>query len=285
MHSLALHEQKQHGTPEFPVTYHYVDHKHPRYQMPFHWHNEWELLRISAGSFLLRMDDDEYLAQPGDVVLISGGMLHGGTPMDCTYECLVFDPHGLFRGTQAAKKTLRPFYRQQLIPYGFFPRITQPEICAIVDEGLEAFRTGNCCELETIACISRLFSRIHTDALYITAPSGEYSPANRIGQIKSVLDHIETHYGDPLRLDTLAQVAGMNPKYFCRMFRSITNHSPMDYVNFYRIERAAYLLLATVLPVTTVGLECGFAETSYFTKVFRKYKGMSPREYRSQNKN
>jgi hypothetical protein len=63
MYSLALHEQKQHGTPEFPVAYYYVDRAHPRYQMPFHWHNEWELLHILEGNFQLHMDDDEYLAR------------------------------------------------------------------------------------------------------------------------------------------------------------------------------------------------------------------------------
>jgi len=57
----------------------------------------------------------------------------------------------------------------------------------------------------------------------------------------------------------------------------------MDYVNFYRIERAAYLLITSSLPVTAVGLECGFAEASYFTKVFQKYKHVTPKQYRTLN--
>ena len=88
----------------------------------------------------------------------------------------------------------------------------------------------------------------------------------------------------PLSLDDLAEVAGMNPKYFCRVFRSLTNHSPVDYLNFYRIEQAANLLDSTDLPVTEVGNQCGFWESSYFTKVFRKYKGVTPARYRQSVK-
>lgn len=285
MHSLAHHEQKQHGTQDFPVAYYFVDVRHPRNQMPFHWHNEWELLRILDGSFQLRLDDDEYVAKAGDVLLIRGGMLHGGTPRDCNYECLDFDLHALFRGMDMVKKYLRPFYQQTLLPYNFFPRNVQPEICAAADRLMEAFAEGeeSCPELETVGCLSSIFAHIHRNGLYIHAPEGAANETVHIRQIKSVLEFIESHYGEPVSLESLAQVAGMNPKYFCRMFRSITSHSPIDYVNYYRIERAAYLLVATDLPITNVGLDCGFLESSYFTKVFRRYKNLSPREYRTVN--
>ena len=55
----------------------------------------------------------------------------------------------------------------------------------------------------------------------------------------------------------------------------------MDYVNFYRIERASYLLEDHERSITDVGLECGFLESSYFTKVFRRYKNMSPKQWRT----
>ena len=283
MHSLALHEQKQHGTPEFPVTYHYVDCSHPRYQMPSHWHKEWELLHIIKGNFQLHMDDDEYLAQAGDVLLVNSGVLHGGTPMDCTYECLVFDLHGLFRGIEIAKKDLRAFYQQTLTPYCFFPATIQPKLCQMAEECLCAFRTGQCQELELLGFLCRFFACIRKEELYIRVPDSKLTPANRIRQIKSVLEYIEAHYSDPLRLESLARIANMNPKYFCRIFRSVTGRAPMDYVNFYRIEQAAHLLITSSLPITTVGLECGFTEASYFTKVFQKYKNTTPKQYRALN--
>ena len=81
-------------------------------------------------------------------------------------------------------------------------------------------------------------------------------------------------------LDDLAKVAGMNPRYFCRFFRSITHQTPIEYVNMYRIEKAAQMLHSTRLPITDICMECGFNDSSNFIKVFRKYKGMTPKQYR-----
>lgn len=286
MHSLAFHDKNQHGTLEFPAEYHYVDCKHPRYQMPFHWHKEWEILRILSGSFHLHLDDANYLAQPGDVFLIRGGVLHGGTPEDCVYECLVFDLHGLFRSMDSVKGALRPVYRQKLLPSAYFSAATPGKIHRIVEELMEAFRSEReanaiiCTELETIGCISSLFSWILKEHLYTSEDEKDFSTNHRMEQVKSVLEFIENHYGENLTLEQLSTVAGMNPKYFCRIFRSITHQSPMDYVNFFRIEQAAYLLDSTELPITAVGSDCGFVESSYFTKVFKKYKRLTPRQYR-----
>ena len=74
----------------------------------------------------------------------------------------------------------------------------------------------------------------------------------------------------------------MNTKYFCRFFRALTHNSPMDYVNFYRIEQAAWLLGQSELSVTEVAARCGFWDSSYFTKVFKKYKGYTPKEFRKR---
>lgn len=113
---------------------------------------------------------------------------------------------------------------------------------------------------------------------------GRYqSTTNKNGgsaRIKSVLEHIEAHYGEELSLDALANVAGMNARYFCKVFYSLTHTTPMNYVNFYRIEQAAFLLDTTDLSITEIAADCGFWESSYFTKVFKKFKGTTPQRYR-----
>ena len=57
MYSTSFYEKKQHGTKEFPVAYYYVDHTHPQYNMPFHWHTEWELIRVRSGQLVLHVDE------------------------------------------------------------------------------------------------------------------------------------------------------------------------------------------------------------------------------------
>ena len=280
MHLFTNLDQTQHGTRDFPAQYYFVDADHPHYQMPFHWHREWELLRVLEGSFQIQLDDEEYIAEKGDALLIRGGCLHGGVPSGCVYECLTFDLHGLFRNMDMVKPYLRPFYRQTQIPRSYFP--AAHPVARIAASVMAAFQ-GSCPELETVAGLSRLFATLVNDKLYQENPDNAYVSSQRIDRVKSVLEYIEANYATELSLEVLAKVAGMNPKYFCRVFSSVTHQSPMDYVNFYRIEQAAHLLDSTTLSVTAVGSECGFWESSYFSKVFRKYKGTTPKKYRTMH--
>lgn len=104
----------------------------------------------------------------------------------------------------------------------------------------------------------------------------------RSQEIKPVLEYIESHYGEEISLDSLSNVVGMNARYFCKVFYLATKTTPMNYVNMYRIERAAFLLDSTDLPVTQIAADCGFCDSSYFTKVFKKFKNITPLHFRSK---
>jgi len=285
MYSLTLHEPKPHGTPEFPAEYIYVDPSHPRYNMPFHWHKEWELIHVIDGAFTVHADDLVYTAHKGDTLLLRDGMLHGGTPENSTYVCFLFDLHGLFRNLDMVKKHLRPIYRQQVLPEIFFPSAQYPQLHSIVARLLNAYDSyakhpDSPLELTVISCISQLFAHILETGTYSLGQTEISDNTHKIDLIKSVLEYIELQYASPITLEDLAHVAGMNPRYFCRFFRSLTHQTPMSYVNMYRIEKAAQMLHATRLPVTEICLECGFNDSSNFIKVFRKYMGMTPNQYR-----
>jgi len=284
LHAFTSLDQTRHGTATFPAEYYYVDNHHSRYQMPFHWHKEWEIFRVISGSFQFHMDGQEYFATQGDILLIRGGTLHGGIPNDCVYECFVFDLYGLFRTMELVKGYLRPFYRQTCLPQSFFPADDTP-VHKITDRLMTALHQGTSPELDAVSGLCSLFSYILKEKLYTPNPGSDDAQPHRVDQIKAVLEYIEANYNAPLSLEKLADVVGMNPKYFCRVFNRLTHQSPMDYVNFYRIEQAAYLLSSTQKTITDVGMECGFWESSYFTKVFKKYKGVTPKQYRHAQEN
>ena len=83
-----------------------------------------------------------------------------------------------------------------------------------------------------------------------------------------------------MSIDTLARLTGFSPKYFCRYFRTIVHRSPIDYLNYYRIERAARFLAVDDMNVAEVAVHCGYADSSAFIKQFRKYKGTTPKQYK-----
>lgn len=279
MQKLRYLDKKQHGTADYPIEYYYVDQRHPRYLMAFHWHKEWELMRVLEGSFSLTLNDAVYTLTAGDCVLICPETLHGGEPSNCRYECLVFDLYALFKKTDTVTAQLSPFYKKELQPNPLFPA-NDPTIASLLDPFTHQ-TGGTCPELDVICGIIALFSHIIGGKLYHCETAGENQWSSRI---KPVLEYIDAHFCDNLSLDTLAAQAGMNSRYFCKIFSSLTHRTPMDYVNFYRTEHAAFLLEFTALPITQIAADCGFWESSYFTKVFKKYKYCTPKQYRTNVK-
>ncbi len=66
---LDYNEKQIHGTKNFPVAFYHVDSSHPRYEMPFHWHKEYEIVRILEGTFRFMSADGETVAGSGESLL------------------------------------------------------------------------------------------------------------------------------------------------------------------------------------------------------------------------
>ena len=279
MHYLDYNEQIQHRTGDYPLAYYPVDSHHERYRMPMHWHREAELIRVRQGRLRLYIDDREVSAGAGDLALIAGGVIHGGEPEDCVYDCVVFDA-GLLQGQDACARSLRGVLNHSLL----LP-------CAVIhgDEGLKSAvsRLFSGCEagveanvLDITGALYGLFagvSRCRGEAL-LDAPASRFG--QRAEQLKPALEYIETHYGQSITLETLARLTGMSPKYFCRFFKTIVHRSPIDYVNYYRVECASHFLASGDMTVAEIAQHCGYNDSSFFIKQFRKYKGTTPKRYR-----
>ena len=125
MSYLDYQEQKTRGTFDFPIEFHHVDKSHPRYQMPFHWHIDYELLRVVSGHLSLSLNEDTYSLSAGDTALIQDGVLHGGTPTDCVYECIDLDLGAFVGGNAVCKKELENVQNHQIELQRIFRKDTQ----------------------------------------------------------------------------------------------------------------------------------------------------------------
>ena len=283
MRYLACHEKAVRGTFDFPIELYYVDSAHPRYEMPFHWHMECELILVLQGTLSLSLDGEMLELCAGESAFLPEGIIHGGTPHDCIYECIVFDMERFLQDSTICRErytaALGPGARIQTR----FDR--SGAVGRIVDrlfETMEKEQPGY--EFITTGLLWQFIGTVLQQRLY-TKPSDESQrSSSRAEQIKKVLLRIRRDYAAPLTLDQLAGEAGLAPQYFCRVFRQVTGRTPIDYLNYYRVECAAELLCATDDSVTEIALLCGFNDLSYFIRLFRQYKGVSASVFRKQRK-
>ncbi|MFR4350624.1 MAG: AraC family transcriptional regulator [Roseburia sp.] len=282
MKYLEYQERRKQGTADFPIAFYHVELTHPRYQMPYHWHTECELIRVLKGSFPLTVGSQLYRMNAGDIVFIQDGMLHGGMPENCVYECIVFDMKLLLKERHICQKQIEAIMNHELLLNQLLPghNSSIAQIAAALFSAMPEKYPGY--EFTVLGTLYQLIGMILKENLYSLRSAHEQQISYRLKQLKQVLRYIEDHYAEDVSLDDLASIAGMNPKYFCRFFRQITLRTPIDYLNYYRIECAREQLAATDASITEVALGCGFNDISYFTKTFKKYMGLTPRQYMKQ---
>lgn len=100
--------------------------------------------------------------------------------------------------------------------------------------------------------------------------------------LKRILDYIQEHYAEPLTLTEIAHHFHFNPSYLSNYFVNHNKEGFSEYLNKVRIEKACELLRQEDATISDISGQVGYSDHSYFTKVFRKQKGVSPSQYRKQ---
>lgn len=280
MHDLDRNEDRRRGTFEFPFEFHHIDSAHPRYMMSYHWHVEYEIIRILQGSLTVTLDEKSFTAQPGDVIFVHSGILHSGVPDKCIYQCIVFDINAFLKHNSVCGEYMQKIIHQEIMIFHHFTD-RQPEIAQAVSSVFDSiWQKMPGYELSVIGQFYHFFGLVFGNHYYLESIPKARRDYKRILQLKQVLEFIEKNYDSPLTLQELSASVSMSPKYFCRFFSEMTHQTPMDYLNRQRIEQACYQLATTDDSITEIAYGNGFNDLSYFIRTFRKYKGMTPGKYK-----
>lgn len=282
MKYITYKENRVHGSSSFPVAAYYIEPKNPRYKMILHWHEEVEIIRILDGELNISVDARHYKATKGDIIFLSQGVLHSAIPNQCTYECLVFDLKYLYRNNTECATQLRGFTIGEKKINLFLPSVNN-DISFYVDSIFKSMlKKNNGYELNVSGYMYLLFYEIINHHLYEEIFEFSRLSQQRLSQFKKVIHYIELNLESKISLEDLSKIAGYDKKYFCAFFKELSGKTPIQYLNSYRIDFAAELLLTTKLPITEIAYQSGLEDVSYFSKQFKKYKNCTPRDYRNQ---
>ena len=258
------------------------------FDFPVHRHPDCELNFIEGGEGICRVvgDSVEEIG-PYELTLIGGSDLeHGWEQGNCTSThvreiTIQFSP-GLFP-PEILSKTQYSAIRQLMDSSGRglnFPLHAVMMVYPMLDgifareNSFEQYLTF----LKILDTLGKNCSEARVLASSVYAPErGSLAESRRIRAVKQ---YISQHYAEPVRLDTLAGIAGMTPAAFSRFFSRQTGQCVTDYLIDVRLGTAARMLLDTQLRITDICYSCGFNNISNFNRLFKAKRGYSPRDFR-----
>ena len=280
----AGQELQSHGSALFPVAFYndYLEHD----RVPWHWHDELELVAVVSGETEASVSQQRYVLKAGQGFFANANALHAarGIPgTGCRYHSIVFHPRLVGGGIDSVfwQNYLRPLLGSGLKSLAFdgsqpWHRRALEQIEAAWQEGAEE-APGY--EFRVRAALSEVVFLITRHLPRGSHVASEKS-ARDIERIKQMLRYIQQNYAEDIDLSDIARSALISQSECLRCFKSTVGIPPVQYVKRYRVQKAAELLSATDQKIADIGAQCGFQDTSYFTRSFREIRGMTPGEYR-----
>ena len=288
MEKNILEDYFEHTSADFPVEVYYVDlsgmfMKHVRH----HWHKEMEIDLVREGRALVSAGGREFELSEGFGIWINQDRIHSIRPAADEKTMVLsiqFDPSYLFEkdsfltakyfaplagteGTSALKLDPSDGYGKQALVY--------------VEEILSANLSKDYgYELRTKAMLCSFWLELlkrrsddPADARYLSDE----------GRVKEASAYIREHFADAITLDDIAASIHVSRSECCRCFKRVTSAPPFEHLMIQRIfESARRMQRSDPAQLSIAGLAsaCGFNNASYYNRIFRKYMGMTPAEYR-----
>ena len=258
-----------------------------------HYHSTYEIYYLLEGNRYHFIDRNIFFVQPGSLVFIAKNRIHKTSPAE------------------------QHFHRRFLIEIEetvmeqWFTEMAGGRLCSLFTDEMsiitltatqqaflnakldaikqEAFQKREAFE-EMIEYLLReillFFFRIKSEgnAAHISAKNLIGSETEKIRTVNRVAGYLADHYQESSSLDELASRFFTNKFYLTRIFKQVTGFTIREYLHIQRVQKAQEFLRSSLLPITEIALMVGFANVSYFEKIFRRYCMQSPREYRVSQK-
>ena len=129
-------------------------------------------------------------------------------------------------------------------------------------------------DMKINGCLYDLLTLLMGETVY------EESRRNTIYHISDIKDHIDAHYTEDLSLDSLSKIFYINKFYLTRLFRNTYGITINTYLQNRRITEAKKMLRFSDLSMEDIAKNCGIADANYFSRLFKKIEGITPKEYR-----
>lgn len=233
-----------------------------------------KLYYILEGSGWIRIGEEDYYPQPGQLVLMPEGVSQ-------SYSVI---------GGQPPFRKYWTHFGIRVGSLNLFKRLSMPCLCTVSDRNRVE---STFAELVVHANSNALYAKVLAKAkllelfsYYLMEVREEEIVLKSMASLERltpILRYVDDHMDRDFTVNQLASLASLHPNYFIRLFKEQIGIPPIQYIVRSKIDKAKELLLRTTLNVGEVADRVGFQDMSHFSKQFKKIAGVSPSEFRKQN--
>ncbi|BDQ34643.1 helix-turn-helix domain-containing protein [Pseudodesulfovibrio portus] len=238
------------------------DHAHAAYSIGF----------LESGRTVFQLEGEPHAAVGGQMVFIGPHMVHACNPdsdSDMAYRMFYVDPHWL--SSVATEVFGHP------VDAVSFPRpvADDPELAALWRTLHEAIMDG----ADRLEKESLLVQGLADVIARHAEMGGPGEPAGNEAAVRKVKDHLAANLTGRVSLDELSAVAHLSRYHLLRVFQGAVGLPPHAYQNQLRVDLGKKLL-AGGMAISQAAVEAGFGDQSHFSRIFKKYTGATPKQYR-----
>ncbi len=264
----------------------------------YHWSGAagYSLKRFSSGNAYYRFDGLRRRVDPSHFLL-----LNVGQPYELDIDSSVpVASHCLFFSTQLVQDIFCDLTTAETSkldsPDGHSSAMFVPRLYLLDDELLLRLRAFESQELDgqdsspmlreerfrllAVKLVERSLARARAECRIKALKSSTREEVYR--RVGNARDVIISHWEKPLRLEEIARASSLSPNHLLRSFRAVYRTTPGRFQQSLRMNAAARKLISSKLSVARVAGDCGFKSVTSFSQLFRRYFGMSPRDYRKR---
>ena len=279
-------ELKKHGNDHFPflVSHHNLS-EYDSNSFMWHCHPEIEITYIKKGAMHYRINNRSFHLKEGEIIFCNSNALHSGEMIDqkdCSYIPVTFDP-----------KLIYGFFRSTICTKYVDPIIQNLSICAMhIDYSREWHKDFREQMLKVISLdkdrpdFYELDISIRMQIMWrLLAEHLPHQPVTTASdlteyeRIRKILSYIEQNYMNRITLTDISESLHLCESECTRLFKRHMNTTLFAFLQEYRIERSLEYL-NTKESISAIAEKTGFSDSNYYSKVFSKIKGCSPREHR-----
>ena len=244
-----------------------------------HNHKEAEIIRVSKGSIRAMMfDGRSFILESGDLCYMNCDVPHE-TQSLCTetdIQMFQFEPQSFFKGNPvAAKKYLIACMNTSNKAYCVYRQHAEMnELFDKMDTIMGAKKKAY--DISALGIIYEMFGCLFNEDTIVLCNEGE----KELEQISDVLIYINENYTENISLTEIAHKMHISVSHFCKIFKSATGKSFVDYINSRRLYEAESLLRKNQQSIIEIAMLVGFSSVAYFDRLFKRHYGINPGKYR-----